>query len=194
MNNFIALVNQIPVDQTAPAKYPMKKFLLEKMRLIFANKNVIEAAKLAKKREEILEAYKKNVGYEKKLKTLKNVRSQLEKAEKELMEIGMSERGTLLAVSEDRTVYGGSKTTVLWENSWTEVSKETGEKIKKVQELIKAVEGEMQPYTLFDQLETRMMMASTVGEAMAIINAIAGEEVFKVKANLLALEKETTTK
>jgi hypothetical protein len=194
MNNYIALVNQIPVDQKAPAKYPIKKFLLEKIRLIFQNKSVIERARVQKQRDEILEAYKKNVGFDKKLKALKTVRSQLEKAEKDLMEIGLSEAGALLSFSEDRTVYGGSKTTVFWENSWTEVSKETGAKIKKVQELLKAVEGEMIPYTLFDQLETRMMMASTVGECMAIINAIAGEQVFKVKTNLLALEKETTTK
>jgi hypothetical protein len=189
MNNYIALVNQIPVDQKAPANYPIKKFLLEKIRMIFQNKSVIEKARIQKQREEILEAYKKNVGFDKKLKTLKAVRSQLEKAEKDLMEIGLSERGNLLSFSEDRNVYGGSKTTVLWDNSWTEVSKETGEKIKKVQELLQAVEGEMIPYTLFDQLETRMMMASTVGECMAIINAIAGEQVFKVKTNLLALEK-----
>jgi hypothetical protein len=192
--DYIALVNQIPVDQKAAAKYPIKKFLLEKIRMIFQNKSVIEKAKIQKRREEILEAYKKSVGFEKKLKTLKTVRSQLEKAEKDLMEIGLNERGGLLSFSEDRTVYGTTKTTVQWSGSWIEVGKETGEKIQKVQELLKAVEGEMIPYTLFDQLETRMMMASTVGECMAIINAIAGEQVFKVKTELLALEKTTTTK
>jgi hypothetical protein len=194
MNNYIALVNQIPVDQKAPANYPIKKFLLEKIRLIFQNKSVIERARVQKQRDEILEAYKKNVGFDKKLKALRTVRSQLEKAEKDLMEMGLDERGGLLTFSEDRSVYGTSKTTVLWGGSWIEVGKETGEKIQKVLELLKAVEGEMIPYTLFDQLETRMMMASTVGECMAIINAIAGEQVFKVKTNLLALEKETTTK
>jgi hypothetical protein len=187
--NYITLVNQIPVDQKAPAKYPMKKFLLEKIRQIFQNKRVIEKAKIEKKREEILEAYKKNVGFDKKVKTLNAIRVQLEKAEKDLMEIGLSEKGFLLGVSQEKTIYGGDKTTVLWDGSWKEVSKETGTRINKVGELLRAVEGEMEPYTMFDQLETRMMMASTVGECMAIINAIAGEEVFKVKMEFLALEK-----
>lgn len=192
--DYIALVNQIPVDQTAPANYPIKKFLLEKIQLIFRNKNIIEKAKIEQKKKEILDAYKKNVGFEKKLKTLLDAKAKLEAAEKDLMEAGLSPLGKLLSVSDDKTVYGQKRPTLLWENAWIEASAETVEKVKKVQELIKAVEGEMQPYTMFDQLETRMMLASSVGEAMAIINAIAGEEVFKVKTDLLQLTEKTTKK
>ena len=112
------------------------------------------------------------------------------------MEIGLSEQGNLLAVSEEKKPYGtdgGIQATVLWENNWVPVSKETFEKVKKVNALLSAVEGVTETYTEFDRLETKLMMASTVGEIMIILNAAIGTQVFTVKKGTLDLE-ETTTK
>jgi len=191
-NQLMQIVDRIPVNQKSPATYPMKRFLLEKMRAIFNNRSVIQKAAEQKRKQNILDAYKKNVGFDKRVKSLREAKAKLEKAEKELMEIGLSEEGALLSISENTRYGGTTEVTVLWESSWVRVSKETLEKVKKVQELLKAVEQTVETYTQIDRLETRMMLASTVGEVMALLNAAVGEPVFKVETKFML--EETTQK
>lgn len=183
-NQHLAIVNRIPVDQEAPAHYPVKKFLLEKMRIIFQNKQIIRQASLAQKRRQILEAYRRSVGFNAKLKALRNAQEKLKKAEEVLMDVGLGAEGQLLGINE-RHVANGIQYQIYWNNAWLPASEHTVKQIKKVEELIKAVEGESDPFTIFDQLETRMMMASKVGELMAVINAVAEEPIFNIKSDLL---------
>lgn len=189
------IVDRIPVNQKAPATYPMKRFLLQKMTNIFNNRAIIERAARDKRKQEILDAYKKSVGFDKKLKAVKEAKAKLEKAEKDLMEIGLNEDGYLLEVSENPVAYdGGMEETVRWNNYWVRVAKGTMAKVKQVKELLKAVEGAVDVYTQFDRLETRMVMASTVGEVMALINAAVGEEVFRVETKNLLEDKQPNGK
>jgi hypothetical protein len=165
------------------------------MTNIFNNRAIIERAAQDRKKKDILDAYKKNVGFDKKLKAVQEAKRKLEKAEKDMMEIGLSEDGYLLQVSEQTVPYdGGVQVTVRWDNQWVQVAKETFEKVKKVNELLKAVEGAVNVYTEFDRLETRMVMASTVGEVMALINAAVGEEVFRVQTDNLLTDKQPSEK
>lgn len=190
------LVDRIPVNQKAPATMTMKRFLLIKMQNIFNNRFIIERAARDKRKKDILDAYKKNVGFDKKLKAVVEAKSKLQKTEKELMEIGLSEGGYLLKVEEQTVDYdGGVQAMVRWNNQWVQVTKDTLEKVKKVNELLKAVEQAVDVYTEFDRLETRMVMASTVGEVMALINAAVGESIFNVKPETLELpDKQPTEK
>jgi hypothetical protein len=191
-NDLMTIVNNIPVDQKAPANSLIKKYLLEEIRQIIKNKKTIEQATIDRKKEEILDAYKKGVGFDKKVKALKDAKDAVEKAEEQLVQAGLTESGYLITFQEDRR-YGQTETTVYVDGQCKPLKTELVKKIKKVQELLKAVEGEMEPFSPYARLEARMMMASTVGEAMAIINAVAGEEVFKVNTNLLGLPEPKKT-
>lgn len=192
-NELMQIVDRIPVNQNAPATYPMKRFLLEKMKIIFNNRSTIIRAAESKRKQNVLDAYKKSVGFEKKAKAVMEARQKLKKVEKELMEVGLSIEGNLLSMSDSEDRYSGVlKVQVNWDGSWVDVGKETLEKVKKVKELLNAVEKSVETYTEFDRLETRMVMASTVGEVMALLNAAVGEPVFKVKT--LALEETTQEK
>jgi len=185
-NQHLALVNRIPVNQEAPAHYPVKKFLLEKMRVIFQNRQTIRSAAIQQQRKKILEAYKKNVGFVSKHKALQKAKTKLDEAEKELIQVGLDEGGHLLDVSQQ---WNGVKNedTIRWGGNWIPIPESVAKDIGRVRELMKAVEGEVQPFDTFSQLETRMMMSSKVGELMAIINAVAEEGVFKVNPELLQL-------
>jgi hypothetical protein len=98
--------------------------------------------------------------------------------------VGLSEEGNLMSVAQkDR--YHNEGYFVISGGNYREVSKAIHERVSKAIALVAAVEGESDIFNEFDQLETRMMMASTVGECMVIINAIADRDVFDVSLPML---------
>jgi hypothetical protein len=52
-NELMQLVDKIPVNQNELANYQMKKFILEKLAIIFKNRQVIEQAARAKRKQDI---------------------------------------------------------------------------------------------------------------------------------------------
>jgi hypothetical protein len=96
--------------------------------------------------------------------------------------VGLTSGGNLMSPSPDGSYYD-PKT---YKTSY--FSPDQMKKIRQVQELMQAVRKQTEVFTPMDQLETRMMLAANVGEAMAIVNAVAGKDVFKVNVEQLRLE------
>jgi|SRR6185436_10758311 len=180
--NTMQLVEKIPIDQTARATPQVKKYLLDRVREIRNNRNTIEQEARRQKKDEILDAYKKSVGYDKIESRLKKIRAEEEELKIKSLELGMNpSTGCLLDIYE-------SNDRVYVDGKWIKVTTEMREKITRVVELLKAVEKSVGTFSPMDILETRMMLASTVGEAMAIVNAVADKDVFKIDLGQLQLE------
>lgn len=191
-SKYVDIVNQIPVDQTARATPIIKNFLLKQVNRIIERKKVLESSARDKRKKEVLEAYKKSVGFDKKAKRLIKLEEEVDQIRKDLISLGLTSDGTLMEI-RDMNPYGISSEKGMWVYSsqsggWQEITGEQRDQIEKVRDLIKAVEGEVEPFDTYEMLTSRMMMASTVGEAMAIVNALVGEEVFNVKPSVLQLE------
>lgn len=182
--DLMSVVKDIPVDQKAVATHSMKMFLLGKLQAIRANRKTIAGAALQEKRDKTLESYKKSIGFDDKLRRIRELREDLAGAERVLYLTGINENGAIMMVQDGANqatqVHTGSK--------WVQIDKRAAQKIRKLHELVYAVEKEIEPFDVYDQLEARMMMASTVGECMAIVNAVAGSEVFSVSKEVLQLE------
>lgn len=194
-NKYVNIVNRIPVDQKASATDRIKRYLLEVTGKIIDRKKVIDRAAMEKQREDVIEAYRKSVGFEKKQKAIEELKSKLAKARKELINLGLTDNGHLVDPSERSDGYGKKSWQVRDPDNtytWLDIDDETAEKVFKVQKLIKAVEGEVQPFDIYEQMRARMMMASTVGETMAIVNALLGEEVFNVDLPAIGLNNVKT--
>lgn len=189
-NKYVEVVNQIPVDQTARATPIIKNFLLKKVNEIIERKQFLEKTAISKRKEEVLDAYKKSIGADKKIIRLEKLEEEKEKIKDDLNNMGITTDGFLMELydkpygkqSKDGTYVYNHKTM-----TYSKLTDDQAEKVKKVRELIKAVEGEMEPFDTYEQLTARMMMASTVGETMAIVNALVGEDVFKIDKAVLEL-------
>jgi uncharacterized glyoxalase superfamily protein PhnB len=178
-NKFVAIVDQIPLDQTARATTETRRFLLKKAKLIQERRSTIEEAAKRQRRKKILDDYKKAIGFQKMKKTLDDLEEKEKKAKQSIIASGLTVNGELIDLRDKQPDVSGG--IMIWmEGGYVTIDKETADKIQQVLDLIKAVEGEIEPFDLVDQLETRMMMSSTVGEAMAIVNALVGVEVFKI--------------
>jgi len=182
--NTMQLVEKIPIDQAARATPQIKKYLLDVVREIRNNRNTIEQEARRQKKDEILDAYKKSVGYDKIESRLKKLRAEEEELKIKSLELGMNPtNGCLLDIDDSRDrIYVDGK--------WITVTMDMREKIKRVVELLKAVEKSVGTFSPMNILETRMMLASTVGEAMAIVNAVADKDVFKIDLGQLQLENK----
>jgi hypothetical protein len=191
-NKYVDIVNRIPVDQTAAATDRIKRYLLEVTGRIIERKKVIEQATRDKKRNDVLEAYKKSVGFEKKQKLVEELKYKLAKSRKELIDVGLTEEGQLIHPTQRSRGYGETTWQVRDPSdsySYIDIDDATADRIWKVDELLQAVEGEVQPFDIYEQMRARMMLASTVGETMAIVNALLGEEVFMVNLPAIGLQK-----
>lgn len=190
-SKYIDIVNNIPVDQEAKATPLIKKFLLGKVQEIIGRKQTIENAAKQKRKDEVLDAYKKSVGYDIKAKRLKKLEDEMKELEEQITDLGLAKDGGLIQFQEYKrtsqlTEWGFYDT----KGHWVVWSADKMKKILEVQELLKAVEGEVDAFSIYDQLESRMILASTVGEAMAIVNALLGEDVFKIDPGVLQLENK----
>lgn len=192
-STLLAIVDQIPVDQKARATSDIKRFLLKKVKSIRERRDTIEQAAIQRRREQILDDYKKAIGFDKMKKSMDDLEEKLKKQKERIMQAGLRVNGTLVDIS-DRQDDSNEGSRVWYEGAYVSISPEVVKKIKGVLKLLKAVEGEMDTFDLFDQLETRMVMASTVGEVMAIFNAAVGVEVFRVNKGALQLEETTQQK
>lgn len=191
-NKYVDIVNQIPVNQAAGATDRIKRYLLEVTAKIIERKKVIDQASRDKQKADVLEAYRKSVGFDKKQKSVEDLKAKLVKARKELIDVGLTEEGNLVHPVERGASSGKSKWQVSDPDhsySYLDIDDSTYEKIAKVEKLIKAVEGEVQPFDVYEQLRARMMLASTVGETMAIVNALLGESIFNVDLPAIGLQK-----
>jgi len=185
-NKFVAIVDQIPLDQTARATTETRRFLLKKAKLIQERRSTIEEAAKRQRRQKILDDYKKAIGFPKMKKTLDDLVEKEKKAKQNIISSGLTVTGELIDLRDKEPDISGG--ILIWmEGGYVTIDKETADKIKQVNALIKAVEGELEPFDLVDQLETRMMMSSTVGEAMAIVNALVGVEVFRIDFKTLGI-------
>lgn len=178
-------IDNIPVNQTANATTTIKNFLLEKFRKISENRRVLDQMKIQQQQRHILESYRKSVGFDKKLTAMKKAQDQFEKAHKVLMELGLNPAGDLLQTDTRKVInedgHPGLQHRYYDGDTWNVLPTETIERIDEVRKLIQAVSTEMEVFSRNDQLETRMMLATTVGECMAIINEIAGRDVFALE-------------
>lgn len=183
----LEIVEGIPVDQNAKATIDIKRFLLTKLAVIKQNREIIDASSIRKKQENVLDAYKKAVKFDAAVRRIDNAEKELEEAQQAILKLGLSKDGYLLEVHHgDR--HGNTGDFIQDPKSsytYIRISKSDADKIKETRNLIKAVQAEMSVFSSFDQLETRMMLASTVGECMAIVNAVADRDVFKVDQLML---------
>jgi uncharacterized glyoxalase superfamily protein PhnB len=185
-NKFVAIVDQIPVDQTARATRETLRFLLKKAKLIQERRNTIEEAAKRQQRKKILDEYKKAIGFSKMKKTMDDLEERLKKAKENIIAAGLTVDGELIDLKDKQPTVDGD--IMIWlQGGYVTITKEIADKIQQVVDLIKAVEGEIEPFALVDQLETRMMMSSTVGEAMAVVNALVGVEVFRIDFKTLGI-------
>lgn len=177
----MTLVNRIPVDQSQPAGATVKRYLLKKIQEIRRARETIEAETVRNQKDKILEAYKKSVGFAAIKKRLEKAEREEDEARSDMMAVGLNEHGNLISIGQNGA-YTDPKT---YRTSY--LSQDQIKKIQQVQDLMEAVRRQVEVFTPMDQLETRMMLAANVGEAMAIVNAVAGKDVFKIDVGQLKL-------
>jgi len=122
-------------------------------------------------------------------------------AKGELLKMGLSPNGCLLEpvfVEDNKRGHydplpigrsGGH-----WEVNGSKVTQTQVDRINQIKEVIKAVGASAQTLTSTEALTMRLMMSSTVGELIAIVNAVAGEDVFQMGlipgTNILSISEE----
>ncbi len=181
------IVGNIPIDQNAKATIDIKRFLLSKLVVIKENRQIIEASSIRNKKEEVLDAYKKAVKWQDALKRIKDAEKELEEAKSSLLRLGLTRDGSLLEVSDKQRDGYYIRDNYRTGDSLA-ITRSEAMKIQDTHDLLKAVQAEMSVFSTYDQLETRMMLCQTVGECMAVINAVADRDVFELKPGTLALE------
>ncbi len=188
--NRTEIVGNIPLDQNAKATIDIKRFLLSKLTVIKENRQVIESNIIRQKQEEVLDAYKKAVKWSDVVKRIVNAEEEAEKARAALLKLGLTKDGTLLEINDDHHGKHGVGYTIrdYRSHDTQEITRSEALKIQEVHDLLKAVRAEMSVFSTYDQLETRMMLCQTVGECMAVINAVADRDVFELKPGTLAIE------
>ena len=122
----------------------------------------------------------------------------------ELLRLGLSPNGCLMEpvfVENNRRGQSGYCDPLLigrssghWEVNGSKVTQAQVDRINQIKEVITAVGASAQTVTSTEALTMRLMMATTVGELIAIVNAVAGEDVFQMGlipgTNILSISEE----
>lgn len=177
------IIKDIPVNQSAKATERMKNYWILKLTQIHERRNRIDQGKRQQEHKAIIDAYKHSVGFDKATDELFNLRRHVKAAEDALVKLGLTEDGSLLDVAtKDR--YNNPGYFIVAHRSSGEkfvpITKKEYDGILDVQKRIHAVHAEMEILTDFELLESRLIMAQTIGEIELIVNALVDQDVFDV--------------
>ena len=156
----LVTIEKMPVDTGKTLTGEIKKQIVKIVETEFENKESIYHEKERLEREQILEGYKKEIGFDKLLKSIKDAEDKLCQAEEKLKKAGLDDTGK----PEQSTQYINGRHV-------------TNYSAKKLDNLLSAVAKNAPSATLKAKLISRIWLASTYGEAMVILNQVLGNGI-----------------
>lgn len=207
-NQLATIAQTIPLNPKAKATPACRTYIQGVLQNIEKRRNTIQAEANRQKQEALLDSYRKSVGFaelnkkcEKALEhqSAENLRSEKIREEAgskafaiedaaqrktkevrdEISKLGLTFSGTLMSPRK-QLVYSvmGEQTGEAWYADGQLITTKQADRLKEIADLIAAVGASRQTVTENETLNMRLMMATTVGELIAIVNAVAGEDVF----------------
>jgi len=159
-------IEKLKVNTSAKLNADTKKALVKIIEDEFNSQGTVYNAVAERKRDEILDQYKKGVGYNKLKSRYDDIVSQLETLESKKRELRDQINSKGLDVDGTRYSPGyGDKE-----------SSEMKEARRKMDQLLKTVE-EMAPNNLRNKIISRMWLAETNGEACVILQQVLGNGI-----------------
>lgn len=158
----IAKIKDLQIDMKAVLNQDQKRELVKLIEGEFSNKNTLYHQMREHEEAKIIEAYRKEVGFEKLLSNIKKAEETLNRTKTKLDAVGLDEHGGL------HNFFGEPRTEEQW------LQKKAAEKLSKK---IQAIQDNAPSSSLRAKLITRMHLARTYGEAMVIMHEILGNDV-----------------
>lgn len=147
----IVTLETLPIKASTPLTEGSKTQLIKIIENEFKNQTTLFDAQLQEARTKFLDKYKKEVDFTKKLATVKKLQAELHNAQVALNDTGLDENGKVQG-------YGKAGQAVF----------------ERMDESAKLI----QPATNHkNKIITRMLMCSTYGEAMVIMNSVLGNGI-----------------
>jgi len=157
-------VQNLPLEYKATLSNDQKKALVKLLEDEFKRRGNVNDAVIREKKHQLLEEYRKMVGYENLVEGINNAKSALEQAKKALERVGLSEDGEIA-----RSYNNGD-----WRNNLSPVARKG---IKRVESLLEAVEREFDVDTHRSKIIARLWLARTYGEAIVLLRDVMGNGI-----------------
>lgn len=155
----VAKIEDLKLDHNAILNQDQKKAMVEIIEKEFSSKNTFYDEMRKREEEKIMDAYRKEVNFDKLIKDIEKAEAVLEKAKTQLELIGLSRDGSI------NNPYFSPKTEEEWQ------TKKAAEKIYR---RLSAIAINAPSYGLKAKIITRMQLARSYGEAMVIMHQVLG--------------------
>ena len=146
----IAKINDLPVDNKANLTADMKKGLIKIVREEFSNQATTMNDDTRAAKDKVVKAYRKSHGIDKLVTSYRKASEVCGRMHRELQALGFETNG-------DHKPYG--------------LPKDLEEALSKVNEKMR------KPISLRNKIEARLLIASTVGDAVVILHQVMGNDI-----------------
>ena len=151
--NQLATIENLPVDMKDKLGAVEKKELIKIVENEFNNKDTLYHEMKTHEREKVLEAYRKDVGFDKLIKEYEDAIAASERASTAMQDLGLNRDGTAV------TYWGSSKKSKGW---------------IKLERLLKACEQASPTHQIKAKVISRLWLSNTKGEAVVIMRQVMG--------------------
>jgi hypothetical protein len=155
-------IESMPIDMDKPLNNDVKTQIVKIVEREFDNKESVYHEQERFEEAKILEAYRKEVGFDKLLKAIRDAEHKLDIARKALSDVGLMPNGE----AEQKSHYDSKK------NCWVNKPK-----ADRLYELMQAIKRNAPSQTLKAKLISRIWLASKYGEVVVILNQVLGNGI-----------------
>ena len=153
-----ASIADLKVDTTKPLDSATKKIIQQQIEQEFSRQTTLFDSKIHEEKRKILEHYKKQVGFDKLLGNFAKKEQELKLAHRAIEETGLDSNGHV------GTYYDSDK------------SQRRKDSIDRLNDLIQNISDQKQE-NVKSKIITRLWLASTLGEAVVIVNEVMGNNI-----------------